>query len=71
MRMTAQRKTTYFPELEGAEQEAADEWLIGYLRLVMRIHGESAQRSYPQVAVDTTAGTGRVRTASGPHSPPQ
>lgn len=35
--MTAQRKESYFPELEGEEQRVADEWLDDYLRLVLRI----------------------------------
>jgi hypothetical protein len=70
--MTApQRKDSYFPELEGDEQRLADEWLEGYLRLVVRIyreHLESRRASYPQEAIDAVAGTGSVRTANRPHS---
>jgi hypothetical protein len=74
--MTApQRKDTYFPELEGEEQRAADEWLEGYLRLLMRIRREHLARqedgSYPQTRVDTRAGTGKVRTAERPLTPRQ
>ncbi len=64
--MTAQRKTTYFSELQGPERESADEWLFGYLGLVMRIHRESQMGGYPQVALDAPAGTGKVRTVPGP-----
>jgi hypothetical protein len=69
MRMTAQRNTTYFPELEGEERAAADEWLFGYLKLVMRIwrdHRNARAESYPQAGVDESSGTGRVRTADRP-----
>ena len=68
VRMTAQqRKESYFPELQGEEQQSADEWLDGYLRLVIRIwHGHlegQKTSSYPQVAVDDAAGTGNVTYA--------
>lgn len=66
--MTApQRKNTYFPELEGDEQHRADEWLDGYLRLVIRIQREyregTSSKSYPQPSIDESVGTGKVRTA--------
>ena len=65
--MTApQRKTTYFPELEGKDQREADDWLLGYLQLVVRIWLEHRDRSYPQAGVDESSGTGRVRTADQP-----
>ncbi len=77
-RMTApQRKDSYFPELEGDAQRLADEWLVDYLRLVLRIAREHLERSrassYPQVQVDDSCGTGRVRTAKTadpPHNLP-
>ncbi len=75
VRMTAQqRKESYFPELTGEEQREADEWLRDYLRLVVRIHREhleGANSSYPQVSVDESRGTGKVRTANRLDAPPQ
>ncbi len=69
-RMTAHRRNeSYFPELEGDAQRLADEWLSSYLRLVLRIL-QSARESYPQVAVDDSRGTGRVRTARRADPPP-
>ena len=75
VRMAAtQRKETCFPELPGDQQHAADEWLDGYLRLVARIWREHClgreSSSCPQVTVDESSGTGKVRTADGPSSSP-
>ena len=74
VRMTApQRKETNFPELDGEEQRTADEWLEGYLKLLVRIWREhlarQANASCPQTALDVHEGTGKVRTARRPLSP--
>ena len=61
-----QRKDTYFSELHGDEQRAADEWLERFIRLVLRIRYAYRQRqSYPQDALDGSGGTGTVRTSTG------
>lgn len=75
--MTAQRKDTYFSELEGEQQTEADLWLLEYLRLIIRLHSASKSSSregsvigYPQASVDSHNGTGTVRTlhnSSRPH----
>lgn len=69
-----QRTTTYFPELTGDEQREADAWFLSYLRLVVRIFRERSfarASSYPQVPVDETRGTGKVRTARNQRPPSQ
>lgn len=65
--MTAQqRKASYFLELTGDKQREADEWLRGYLRLVIRIHRahlfvqQATIRDGSQV--DAHSGTGKLCT---------
>ena len=73
--MTAQRKDTYFPELADDEQRLADDWLDGYLGLVLRIQREHAESrglsGYPQSPLDADRGTGMVRTPSQALPPPK
>lgn len=38
--MQLKKPDTYFPELDGEQQRLADEWLLRYLRLVLRIMRE-------------------------------
>ena len=74
MRMTAQRKTTYFPELSGDAQRVADEWLDGYLQVVLRLAREHRARddaSYPQGGIDDVGGTGTIGTTSSDEDAPQ
>jgi hypothetical protein len=67
--MTArQRKDIHFIETNRDEQLIADEWLDGYLRLLIRVRREHIERleaaSYPQSSLDDADGTGTVRTPS-------
>ena len=67
VRMTApQRKLIQFPSLAHDEQLIADEWLDGYLRLLVRIDQENVEHltapRYPQPPVDERRGTGTVGT---------
>lgn len=67
VRMTApQRNSIHFPGLAHDEQLIADEWLDGYLRLLVQIHQEHLENStaprYPQPPVDERRGTGTLGT---------
>ena len=60
--------TTFFPELEGAERDRADEWLHEYLRLVVRIHhehltGRSSELSTPTLLTEPQVLTRSVRSS--------
>lgn len=35
--MQPKKPASYFPELKGEAQRLADEWLLQYLRLILRI----------------------------------
>ncbi len=77
MRMTAQRKQTYFGELTGEAQRVADEWLDGYLQVVLRLararrdHRDRDDASYPQGGIDDVGGTGTIGTSSSNEDAPQ
>jgi hypothetical protein len=73
--MTAhKRNDSYFHELDGELQRLADEWLVEYVRLILRLvrnrRGHHRAESYPQSALDDDAGTGKVRTPRTADPPP-
>lgn len=57
---------TLFPELDADERHVADEWLNGYLRLVLRILRERRTPSdtitCPHPPIDGSRGTGTIGT---------
>ncbi len=45
---------TFFPDIEGEERQAADEWLDEYLRLVMAIYREHSEHEQLSTAQPLT-----------------
>lgn len=80
--MQPKEPPSYFPELKGDEQRQADEWLRGYLRLVMRIYREHLDEidgiervpkrplgAVHSPSVDSVQSTGNVGTCENPSGP--